>query len=105
MSKKDLVIGHATPMQPYPEGERPHTHIGSLGDTIRADIQEKQKPVAQTNMLEAAIEEIKDLYNPEITDLELDEHRGEDRPVVYLDSVLEVLAKLKQSLESVENRQ
>lgn len=98
MSKEDLVIGHATPMQPYPEGERPHTPIGSLGDAIHADIQEKQKPAAQTNLVETAIAEVKGLYNPAITDLERNEHRGEDRPVVYLDSVLEVLTKLRETI-------
>ncbi len=32
------------------------------------------------------------LYQPSISDLELDEHQGKDRPVVYLDDVKQSLA-------------
>lgn len=36
------------------------------------------------------------LYEVDITDLERDEHAGEEKPVVYLDSVIATLDKLEK---------
>lgn len=38
--------------------------------------------------------ELDTLYNPSISDLELDEHRGEDRPVIYLDQAKKLVTAL-----------
>lgn len=42
-----------------------------------------------------------ELYNPSIQDLELDEHQGKDRPVVYLD---QAVAHLQAAVQAAEKR-
>ena len=42
-------------------------------------------------LLELLIEKLSDAYQPEITDLEANEYRGEDRPVIYLDKAIAII--------------
>lgn len=51
---------------------------------------EKVTPITNT-ILDTLIEEVEGLYRPEITDLESNEYHGEDRPVIYLDQVINIL--------------
>lgn len=43
--------------------------------------------------------DIEELYNPSISDLELDEHQGKDRPVIYLDQAIKVLESREAEIE------
>ncbi len=38
--------------------------------------------------------EFKKLYNPSISDIELDEHRGENMPIIYLESAIDLCLAL-----------
>ena len=54
------------------------------GDGVELDPKTRKPPTNTTESLD-------ELYNPSVSDLELDDYQGKDRPVVYLDQAKAIL--------------
>ncbi len=53
------------------------------------DVRSILKEITRGHLSKAdLVEYLNGLYQPSISDLELDEHQGKDRPVVYLDEII-----------------
>jgi hypothetical protein len=67
------------------------SEIGEIVDKHTVDWKAGHNHLIVDQILALIESKMEELYNPEITDLEVDGYKGEDRPVVYLDSVKSIL--------------
>lgn len=65
--------------------------IGSYPPEVATLISDHDK-----QLIASIKESVTELYQPAITNLELDEHQGVDKPVVYLDYVHQILDGMEQ---------